>query len=538
MLLLVSKAIIELLYPFTWNGVFIPVLPARLIQALEAPCPYIVGIERRYENVELPSDDFVLVDLDQNEIESTAPPIPMPKQQRRKLTSLLQLAAPHHNRHGVPTGAPATAIETFPWDALSSENTQLFNGNPPPTSLAKYAGLNSTSFGNNESGFAPKPLVFNAFLQGKDLKTPERPPTTSTMKESPPTSLSPTSTHFPPTTPISRSDSGFALQTTLREKRSGHFDSFSRRSSSFGADRRPTLRRPSAPFGPPGHASNPSISTISTDGHGSAYAPSVMAPSTYAQSTLAASTIMPQVLYQPVKNSDTVCWVEGHCLHWRAHENHASCLVCGEKAEDGIYRCNGCNMHAHPRCAQHIGLVCPIAFHPDQIRAAFVRCFASLLYTYRKFLAPATGEGKKAGLIYQFNTVGFTKSLPRENAEYVAMLQQTQGKKPCSASNWLADLCSSGFNEFIHERESKPANDPTIALFDQIILAKRNRGRQSIFGKSKTTFLSDTSDHLWRSAAANPPNGRFPGDYRSVITRSKIHPRRRFGRGDGNGDAN
>ena len=38
---------VELLYPLTWSGVFIPILPARLVQAIEAPYPYIVGIERR-----------------------------------------------------------------------------------------------------------------------------------------------------------------------------------------------------------------------------------------------------------------------------------------------------------------------------------------------------------------------------------------------------------------------------------------------------------------------------------------------------------
>lgn len=77
-----------------------------------------------------------------------------------------------------------------------------------------------------------------------------------------------------------------------------------------------------------------------------------------------------------------------------------------------------------------------------------------------------------------------------------------------------------GFNEFIHEREAKPQNHPTIMLFDQIILSKRNRGRTSFFNKSNTNFLSNTSDHLWRSAAATPPKGRIPGDYRAVITRS------------------
>lgn len=79
---------------------------------------------------------------------------------------------------------------------------------------------------------------------------------------------------------------------------------------------------------------------------------------------------------------------------------------------------------------------------------------------------------------------------------------------------------STGFNEFIHERETKPPHDPSIMLFDQVILSKRNRGRTSLFSKSKTDFLSDTSDHLWRSAAATPPKGKIPGDYRAIITRS------------------
>lgn len=42
-----------------------------------------------------------------------------------------------------------------------------------------------------------------------------------------------------------------------------------------------------------------------------------------------------------------------------------------------------------------------------------------------------------------------------------------------------------------------------------------------MFSKSKTDFLSDTYDHLWRTAAATPPKGRIPGnDVRAIITRS------------------
>lgn len=508
MLHLASAALANLLYPFKWAGVFIPVLPARLIQALEAPCPYIVGIDKRYESVELPDDDFVLVDLDQDTIESYVPPMTLPRQQRRKLVSLLQLSAPHHNRYGVPVGPPVYAQEAYPFDVFSSENPSIFTHKPLPSTLATYVGLNSASFGP-VVGPGPPPLVFNAFLQSRNDQSRgnDRPSTASTIKTGSPPSpkLSPISTVFPPvpTTPISRSDSGFALQANLREKRSGHFETSSRRSSSFGFERVPTLKRPSQSF--LGHAPSTSTSSLSNE----IRAPSSYAPSVYAQSTLAASTIMPGFLMQPVRNTETVRWVEGHCLQWRLHDEKTSCSVCDEKSDEGIYRCTGCNVCAHGRCASQICVVCPTAFRPDQVRAAFVRCFASLLYTYRRYLHPATGDQKKSGLIYRFNMDGFLGSMPRENAEYMSMLHQTQG-----------------FNEFIHERESKRSDDPSIKLFDQIILSKKNRSRTSIFHRSSTDFLSDTTDHLWRSAAATPPNARFPGDYRQVVSRipAKLDP--------------
>ena len=436
MLHLASKALIELLYPLTWTGIYIPVLPARLIQALDAPCPYIVGIERRYEKVELPDDEFVLVDLDQNTIESSAKPSPLPKQQRRKLISLLQLAAPHHNRFGVQPGPPAYAIEAFPFNVFSSENSSLFDSRASSTCLAKYAGLNSASFGDKESSFAPRQPVFNAFAPSRT----GRPATASTTRGTSPTSSSPSDGTFPPmpTTPTSRNDSVLGLQATLREKRSGHFEATSKRSSSFGFDRRPTLRRPSIPIN--GHSS--SLSMVSIPGT-STYAPSV-----YAQSTIAASTIMPQVLMQPVRNTETTQWVEGHELHWRPYDERAACAICDERADEDIFRCRGCGITCHSRCIGTIHIVCTSAFHPDQIRAAFVRCFASLFYTYRKFMQPATGEQKKAGMLHRFNMDGFLRSLPDENAEYVAMLQQTQGETIVDQSPDVQILQVGGTNVF------------------------------------------------------------------------------------------
>lgn len=80
------------------------------------------------------------------------------------------------------------------------------------------------------------------------------------------------------------------------------------------------------------------------------------------------------------------------------------------------------------------------------------------------------------------------------------------------------------FNHFIHTRTTTSPSDPTIKLFDDLIASKRTRGRtaSNFFSSSKpkpfnlyadygsgkpntpstTPFLSDTTDHIWRTAAA------------------------------------
>lgn len=200
----------------------------------------IVGIERRYEPVDYPEDEYVLVDLDNDSIVSNGPPPPsLPRQQRRKLTALLQHSAPHHTQYGVPTGPPAYAVEAFPNSAFASENSGVFSHRAHPSTVQTYVGLNSTSFGTITGPSSSRPLIYNAFLQSSaSSRGNDRPSTASTVKtfsNSPPSpKISPVSTVFPPmpSTPISRSDSGYALQANLREKRSGHFETSSRRSSS------------------------------------------------------------------------------------------------------------------------------------------------------------------------------------------------------------------------------------------------------------------------------------------------------------------
>ncbi|KAK7948335.1 DENN domain-containing protein [Apiospora aurea] len=524
MLHLACHALANLLYPMQWASIFIPILPARLLSALDAPCPYIVGIERRYDNIELPDDDYVLVDLDRDTIDATSQPHRLPKQVRRKLMSLLQIAAPHSLRYGVPTGPPPYAMESFPYDAFSAENFAIFDERAPPSTLGKWVAQNSSTFGEPSSTDTPKAPLFNAFSHARPV-APERPATSKSSKTSPPNSVSPVSVSFSqmPSTPISRSDSGFALAATLKEKRSaGNFEEKARRSSSFG---QPPTHRPNMSY-LNGHQANLSISAISVDSK-SSYGG--YAPSTYAQSTIAASTIMPNMLVQPVHDTETTVWVEGHCFDFNLQDSTSQCSICDERAEgDGIYKCQGCLAVSHGRCLGCVSLVCPAAFHADKVRAAFVRCQASLLYTYRKYLGRPSKDQRNAGQLYAFDMNGFIKSMPYDQQEYGSMMKETQL-----------------FNEFVHERELNPATNPAIRLFDEIILAKKARGKQGLTGlsrlgtirashglshsipgmhgssrNSKTqSYLCDTNDHIWRTASVPLPNAKFDGDYRAITTR-------------------
>jgi hypothetical protein len=617
MLQLVSRAMLELIWPFKWAGVYIPVLPNRLVQALEAPCPYICGIDRSYEKWDLPEDDFVLVDLDKNELQSTAHPPALPKQIRRKLMALLHLAAPHHHSFGVTPGPPAYAIETYPYNSFAADHPSVFTGIAQSTNLSKLVSLSSTMFGPQAAADTIRRApILNAFLANGPTraKSTERPRTASTASRQPPShpdSTSPVTSNFPPAplTPTSRNDSGYALQTSLREKRSGHFDSHSKRNPSMSGlstqfSSMGMRRRGSQPFNGSSasptsrHNASPSTTSISPgDYYPSPYQQqipptSTYAPSTYAQSTLAASTIMPHLHVQPppVSNSATTQWVEGHMLLRRpATEGMSTCVLCDEKADPGtFFRCQGCGFVVHATtgsgangfsCASQITVPCPSAFYPDQVRASFVRMFAALLYTYRKYLIPianasvnGSGTGSatsrrqvpqqtpalkgSSSLVAKFDLPAFTRSLERDHSEYITMLGSTQG-----------------FMEFVGEREVstdtlKEDDRLRVQLFDAIILAKARRGGKARWGMSRgpslgsglmssassgargvfgsrsvsssatngagydsgggPDLLNDTSTHQWRPVAAPGSSSDKPDissqaakgrEYRQIISR-------------------
>lgn len=66
-------ALMRLIYPFQWQHVFIPVLPAKLLSYVCAPMPYIVGIHTSMlpEVLKLPTEKMVIVNLDRRSVSGT-----------------------------------------------------------------------------------------------------------------------------------------------------------------------------------------------------------------------------------------------------------------------------------------------------------------------------------------------------------------------------------------------------------------------------------------------------------------------------------
>ncbi|KAL3809617.1 hypothetical protein ACHAXA_006616 [Cyclostephanos tholiformis] len=90
-----GEILCSLLFPMRWSHLYIPVLPRSLCPMLDAPMPYLCGINR--ENfpyaVEDISDETIVVDLDRNvvTIGPNAPDLPpLPNNRRKKLESVLK----------------------------------------------------------------------------------------------------------------------------------------------------------------------------------------------------------------------------------------------------------------------------------------------------------------------------------------------------------------------------------------------------------------------------------------------------------------
>ncbi|KAI7826103.1 AEX-3 domain-containing protein [Gamsiella multidivaricata] len=125
MLTLASESFLYLLFPLYWQGVYIPILPSALMTCLQAPVPYIIGVERRTRDSDFPPEDACVVDLDKGTVEVQLAPVQLPSRQRRKLIQSLEQYAPASaikrpaTSANLVLGPPAYVKEAFPHSRLT-----------------------------------------------------------------------------------------------------------------------------------------------------------------------------------------------------------------------------------------------------------------------------------------------------------------------------------------------------------------------------------------------------------------------------------
>uniref|UniRef100_A0A3B3RIZ5 DENN domain containing 4C n=1 Tax=Paramormyrops kingsleyae TaxID=1676925 RepID=A0A3B3RIZ5_9TELE len=64
----VAEAVVAMIFPLQWQCPYIPLCPLSLAGVLNAPCPFIVGVDSRYFDLYEPPPDVVCVDLDTNTV--------------------------------------------------------------------------------------------------------------------------------------------------------------------------------------------------------------------------------------------------------------------------------------------------------------------------------------------------------------------------------------------------------------------------------------------------------------------------------------
>ncbi|PON81616.1 DENN domain containing protein [Trema orientale] len=83
-------SIIPLIRPYQWQSLLMPVLPNDMLDFLDAPVPYIVGVKNKTNEVQAKLSNVIVVDANKNQVKS--PTIPQLPQQKELLSSL----SPYH----------------------------------------------------------------------------------------------------------------------------------------------------------------------------------------------------------------------------------------------------------------------------------------------------------------------------------------------------------------------------------------------------------------------------------------------------------
>ncbi|XP_047151705.1 uncharacterized protein LOC124823537 isoform X1 [Vigna umbellata] len=84
-------SVIPLIQPYRWQSLLMPVLPNDMLDFLDAPVPYVVGIRNKTSDVQSKFTNVILVDADRNQVKS--PTIPQLPRQKELVSSL----RPYHS---------------------------------------------------------------------------------------------------------------------------------------------------------------------------------------------------------------------------------------------------------------------------------------------------------------------------------------------------------------------------------------------------------------------------------------------------------
>ena len=85
-----AEAITQLMTPFRWHHIYIPILPRELLAFMEAPTPFIVGVHAEYRHLMDDFNDVNVVDLDSGELRMYGQVVPLPSQAQTLLEDRLQ----------------------------------------------------------------------------------------------------------------------------------------------------------------------------------------------------------------------------------------------------------------------------------------------------------------------------------------------------------------------------------------------------------------------------------------------------------------
>ena len=101
-LMLVAECITMLLFPFTWQHVYVPILPASMWHFLDAPVPYIMGLHNgsgdKSSPPQVPGEaNLCYVDIDNQCVE-----LPEDLPQFPHKQEFLQELSEYLNKHNVP----------------------------------------------------------------------------------------------------------------------------------------------------------------------------------------------------------------------------------------------------------------------------------------------------------------------------------------------------------------------------------------------------------------------------------------------------